>query len=242
MKRLRWNMTGLIAAVLLWGSGIALSADEERGDDTHQTFSEIPYEAQILKFGLKNLNYLKRVLPELHAEVISPDWMKLDGSDKLWLVVKSMANVWGTEEDVIAGYLSRIDQYISNVPVEEKEDVNMIFGLIGRQLLTHVFYREQNKEAKEILLEVQSILWEDDDPGKLAEYERCLDQTTVALGISTIETFEAWLDGVEEIVASTDMLKPHVSLHSETASELMGVSSKSITPHLQCDPDWKADS
>lgn len=166
----------------------------------------------------------------------------MDGSDKLRLVVKHMTDVWGTEEEAIDDYLSRIDRYMSNVPVEEKEDVDMIFGMIGRQLLSHVFYMEHNKESKKINVEVQSILWEDDDPGKLVEYERCLDQTIVALGISTKETFDDWLDGVEEIVAGTDMLKPHVSLHSETASELIGVSSKSLTAHFQCDPDWKADS
>ncbi|MYD80969.1 MAG: hypothetical protein F4X44_10195 [Gammaproteobacteria bacterium] len=242
MKRLGWRITGLIAGLLLMGSGIALVAQEESIDDTHKASSEIPYEAQILRFGLKNLNYLKRALPELHAEVMSPDWTEMDGSDKLRLVVKHMTNVWGTEEEAIDAYLSRIDEYMAKVPVEEREDVNMIFGMIGRQLLTHVFYMEQNKESKKTMMEVQSILWEDDDPGKLVEYERCLGQTIVALGVGTKETFDDWLNGVEEIAAGTNMFKPHASLHSETASELIGVSSKSFTAQLQCDPDWEADS
>ncbi|MCY3883796.1 MAG: hypothetical protein OXG24_02655 [Gammaproteobacteria bacterium] len=242
MKGLAWKMSGLIAGSLLLSSGMALVAHEQSSADTHKASSGIPFEAQILKYGLSNLNYLKRALPELYVEVMSPDWMSLDGSDKLRLVVKHMTDVWGTDEEAIDDYLSRIDEYMARVPVEEREDVNMIFGMIGRQLLTHVFYMEQNKESKKTMMEVQSILWEDDDPGKLVEYERCLGQTIVALGVSTKETFDDWLNGVEEIAAGTNMFKPHASLHSDTASELIGVSSKSFTAQLQCDPDWEADS
>lgn len=56
MKRLPRKITGLIAGLLLLGSAIALVAHEENIVETHKASSEIPYEKQILKLGLKNLN------------------------------------------------------------------------------------------------------------------------------------------------------------------------------------------
>lgn len=242
MKRLGWKVTGLIAAVLLLGSGIALDAHEESSYDTHQTSNEIPFKAQILKYGLKNLNYLKRALPDLYAEVLTPNWMELDGSDKLRLVVKSMANVWDTKEGAIDKYLSRIDQYVSIVPAEEREDVDMFFGMIGQDLLSHVFLIEQNKDFAQRLVEEYSIVWEDDDSGKLVEFEQCLDQSIVAMGTDTKETFDAWLDAIEEMATGTNMLKHHASLQLETTAKFAGVILESFKAELKCNPDWEADS
>ena len=241
MKRLHWKTTALIAGILLLCSGIV--AHEESGDGTLETTSGIPYEPQILKYGLENLNTLKRVLPDLHSKVISPDWMEMRGSDRLRLVVGSMTNVWGVNDEDIDDYLSRFDQYESNVPPEEKGDVELIFGLIGDQLLRLFFSIEQSKESTQALVDAYSILWEDDDPGKLVEYERCLGQTVVAMGVNTMKTFDDWLDGVEGIAASADMVASHVILHSKTTSEwVKSVSIESSEAQQKCNPDWEADS
>ena len=243
MKRLGWKVTGVVAGVLLMGSGIVLVAHESSIDSTHEASSNIPYEPQILKYGLKNLIYLKRELPDLHAEVTSPDWMEMGGSDKLRLVVNSMTNVWGATDEDIDDYLSRIDQYESNVPVGKKGDVELIFGLLGEHLLIQFFLIEKHKETIQPLVDVYSILWEDDEPSKLTDYERCLDQTIVAMGANTKKTFAGWLDDIEEISASADMFDPLAKLHSKTASELVSwVTTEYSETQDKCNPDWEADS
>lgn len=240
MKRLGWKMTGLVAGILLLGSGIV--AHEEIGDGTQETTSGIPYEAQILKYGLDNLNTLKQVLPDLYKGVISPDWMEMEGSEKLQLVVKSVPNVWGANDEDVDDYLSRIDQYESKVPDGARENMGIIFGLMGEHLLRQVFYIEQHKENIQPLVEVYAILWED-EPGKLVDYEKCLDRTVVTMTTMTKSTFNNWLDGVEEIATDSDMFRPHASLQSETATELVNwYSTESIKAVQTCNPDWEADS
>ena len=241
MKSLRWKTAGIVAGILLVVSGIC--AHETSSDGTHQTASGIPYEPQILKYGLQNLNILKRESPDLYAEVISPDWMEMEGSKKLRLVVKSAPSVWGAKDEDVDDYLSRIDQYESNVPDEEKENVGLIFGLIGDHLLRQIFYIEQHKGNTQALVDTYSIVWEDDEPSKLVEYEKCLNRTIVTMGTNTMSTFMGWLDGIEEIASGTDMLTSHASLQSETATELVNwVSTEPLEAQQKCNPDWEADS
>ena len=240
MKRLSWKLNGLMAAIVLLGSGIV--ADETSNDDAHKTTSGIPYEPQILKYGLDSLNTLKRVLPDLYAEVISPDWMEMEGSEKLQLVVRSVPSTWGANDEDVDDYLSRIDQYESKVPVGVRGDVELIFGLIGEHLLIQYFLIEKLKETTQPLVDVYSILWED-EPSKLMDYERCLDKTIVTVGANTKRTFAGWLDEVEEISASTDMFDPLARLHSKTASELVNwVTTEYSEAQNKCNPDWESDS
>lgn len=183
------------------------------------------------------------MLPVLHAEVISPGWMELGGSDKLQLVVNSMTNVWGANEEDIKDYLSRLDQYESAVPADETKNVEMFFDSIAEHLLIQFFLIEQYKETIQPLIDVYSIIWEDEDPGKLVEYERCLNQNIVTMGTNTKKTFADWLDGVEKVTASTEMLEPHISLHSKAASELVNwVTIEHSAAQNKCNPDWESDS
>ena len=243
MKRLGWKITGILTGMLIVGSGIALVAHETSSDGTQETSNGIPYEPQILKYGLQNLSILKRELPNLYTAVISPQWMEMEGTDKLKLVVKSVPNVWGASDEEVDEYLSRIDQYESNVPDGEKENVGLIFGLVGDHLLRQVFYIEQHKGGTEALVDAYSIVWEDDDPSKLVEYEKCLNRTIETMGTNTKSAFMDWLDGIEKIASGKDMFLSHASLQSDTATEFVNlVSTEPLEAQQKCNPDWETDS
>ena len=243
MNRLGWKTTAHIAGILILGSGVV--AQEEIGDSTHEASSEIPYKPQILKYGLEKSNTLKRVLPDLHSEVISPDWIEMGGSDKLRLVVGSMTNVWGANDEDIDDFLSRIDHYESYVTEETKEakeDVGKVFGLIGEHLLIQFFLIERHKETIQSLVDAFTIIWEDNDPDKLVEYERCVDQTIVAMGANTRRTFGDWLDGVEMTMPAKDMFVPLAILYSKASLELANWVTTDYAENLnKCNPD-PADS
>ena len=242
MKIFGWKMSGLTAGILLICSGIVLAAQDESSDGTPEASREIPYEAQILKYGLENLNYLKNAVPDLHLKVTSPNWMELGGSEKLRIVVKSMSSTWGVDNEAIDDYVSRIDQYWSEVPDGEKSDVEMIFGLIGEHLLRQVFFVEQGKTSVQPLVDVYSIIWEAEDPEKLVKFEQCLNQSMAEMGTNTKLTFVDWLESIEKISDSTDLLTPHVSLHQSIATELVDRVTEAYKAQSGCNPDLQADS
>lgn len=243
MKRLGCKITGFLTGILIVGSGIALVAQEESSDIAPETSSEIPYEQQILRYGLEQLNYFKRALPELHAEVTSPDWMELGGSEKLRIVVKSVPKEWGATDEDVEDYIRRFDQYESIVPIDSRENFEMILGGTGEFLLTHVYLMDQGKESIQALVEVHEILWDDEDPSKLAEYEKCLNQTHAAMGTNTKSAFVDWLDRVEKITPSAEMMVPHVKLKGDFTRELVRVTTtEQLEAQRKCGPDWETDS
>lgn len=215
----------------------AESVSDTGTDQVNKASYEISYEPQILQYGLENLNYLKRALPDLHSTVISTEWETLGGLEQLRVVAShSLINLGSSRED-LEDYLARIDDYESSVPQSQREDLHGTFSSVAETLLREIMYFELDTDGIDVLIEVYSIIWEDSSPDRLSTFEECVYEASNHMKSNLVNIFEQWLENMEEIPINADLLVPHVRLRGNTISELNDNRTDSLKIREKCDQD-----
>lgn len=203
---------GLVAFV---GSAVASEESAKATKIEFQSSTEIPYESQILQYGLKNLNLLKQAQPDLHSEVMSTNWESINGLEQLRIVASHTFDDLGLKPDDVNGYLSRIENYESNVLQPQKGQLHGVYAQVAETLLREFMYIEQDKDGISIFVDVYSIILEDSPPERLESFKECLNKTHDELITNLNPIVDEWLENMEEIPANEDILVPHVRLRAD---------------------------
>ena len=203
----------------------------------NQASYEISYEPQILQYGLENLNYLKRAIPDLHSTVISIEWESMDGLEQLRVVTNHTLESLGASREDLDDYVGRIDDYESSVPQSEKENLHGTFASLAETLLREIMYFEVDTDGVDVLIDAYSLIWEDSPPDRLSTFEECLNEASNHMKSNVINIFEQWLESMEEIPTNADILVPHVRLRGNTISEFNKNRINSLENRQKCDGD-----
>ncbi len=217
--------------------GDAESVTDTGTDQVNKASYEIPYEPQILQYGLENLNYLKRAIPDLHSTVISTEWETMDGLEQLKVVANHTLVSLGASREDLDDYIGRIDDYESSVPQSKKENLYGTFASFSETLLREIMYFELDTDGIEVLIDAYSIIWEDSPPDRLSTFEECLYESSNHMKSNLVNIFEQWLENMEEIPINADLLVPHVRLRGNTISELNDNRLDSLKIREKCDQD-----
>lgn len=227
-------LLGLVAFV---GNAVASEESVKATKIEFQSSTEIPYESQILQYGLKNLNLLKQAQPDLHSAVMSADWESINGLEQLRVVASHTFDGLGMKPDYVDDYLSRIENYESNVPQPQKSQLDGVYAKVAETLLREIMFIEQDKEGVSIFVDVYSIILEDSPPERLESFKECLNKTHDDLISNLYPIVDKWVDSMEEIPINEDILVPHVKLRADLILESSNNRLASHRQRMKCIQD-----
>ncbi len=227
-------LVGFFCVAVLCGTWSWAQEDEEQVNSELDAAIEKYKDSHLSNWTIDELARLKKTLPEVYPYVISEGWDTMDGFERFRVVAKPTLTFFGMEVKEIDDYMGKVDEFESKVLPESKSDVSLIFGLVGKSLLSQVGLVELSVEVQNSTFDAMSLAFSESHSDEMAKYRECLDRSVEALNDKIKLSFGDWMAFIENDTTKSTTFIEYAREQSKFAIDIAGTLIDASTDDRVC--------